>query len=147
MSTRINHHQVNMAAVQSLAGIYQHVTSIDPKLRALVELRVSQINGCAFCVDMHSTQARAEGETQQRLDCLVAWRESPFYTDRERAAFAWAEAVTRIAETHAPDEAYTPLLEHFSEKEIVDLTLIISVMNTWNRLAISLRKEPAPRAQ
>ncbi len=146
MSTRIDHHQVNPAAVQALAATYQHLTTIPKNLRALVELRVSQINGCAFCVDMHSTQARAEGETVQRLDCLVAWRESPFFTPRERAALAWAEALTRVVETHAPDEAYQPLLEHFSEKEIVDLTWIISIMNTWNRLAIGMRKEPAPRS-
>lgn len=120
-------------------------SSIDPLLRYLVELRVSQINGCAFCVDKHSQEAREVGETQQRLDCLVVWREAPFYTDRERAAFEWAETVTLLSETHVPDEAFDAVRKHFSDKEVADLTMIIAVMNAWNRLAVTFRTDPPKR--
>ena len=102
-------------------------------------MRASQINGCAYCLDMHSKDARAAGETEQRLYVLNAWEEAPFYTDRERAALAWTEALTRIAETHAPDEAFEQVREQFNEKEIMDLTLAIGAINTWNRIAIGFR--------
>jgi AhpD family alkylhydroperoxidase len=107
-----------------------------------VKMRASQINGCAFCLDMHSKDARAAGETEQRLYALDAWRETPFFTDRERAALAWTEAVTRVSETHVPDEIYETVRQHFTEKELVDLTLAIVAINGWNRLAISFRSVP-----
>ncbi|CAH9016827.1 carboxymuconolactone decarboxylase family protein [Candidatus Nitrosacidococcus sp. I8] len=139
---RANYYQHNLKAIQALFATNQHIESIDKKLRALVELRISQINGCAYCVDMHAQQAREAGEGQQRLDCLPVWRESHFFTQAECAAFAWAESVTHISTTRTPDEIYQELHQHFSEQEIVDLTLIISMMNMWNRIAISLRRLP-----
>ena len=142
MSERISYYEINKRAVDGFGGLGKHITSIDEKLKALVELRVSQINGCVYCLDLHARQARELGEVQQRLDCLAAWYEYPYFTEREKAAFAWAEAVTHISQTHAPDVVYEQLQEHFSDQEIVDLTLIISFMNTWNRLAIGFRSHP-----
>ncbi|MDQ2798438.1 MAG: carboxymuconolactone decarboxylase family protein [Armatimonadota bacterium] len=145
---RINYGQVAPGAIKALNGLYayhEREGEIEPKLRYLVELRVSQINGCAFCVDKHSEEAREVGETQQRLDCLPVWREVSFFDDRERAALEWAEAVTLIAQSHVPDDVYEQARPHFNEKELVDLTLIVAAMNAWNRLAISFRKAPAPR--
>ena len=129
----------------SAGANYLDTSSIEPKLRRLVELRVSQINGCAYCVDLHSRQLRDLGETEQRIDCLVAWREVPFYDERERAALEWAEAVTRIEDTHAPDSVYEYVAEQFPEKEIVDLTFVIANMNFWNRIAIGFRRLPGKR--
>ncbi|GMV92300.1 MAG: alkyl hydroperoxide reductase AhpD [Candidatus Hydrogenedentota bacterium] len=114
----------------------------DQKLRALVEIRVSQINGCVFCVDKHSKEARALGESQQRLDSVAVWHESPFFTARERAAFEYAESVTHVSQTHVPDGVFDALRDHFSEKEIVDLTVCVSTMNAWNRIAVAFRKMP-----
>ncbi len=145
MIKRLNYLEINSKATNGLAALNKHVASIDKKLRALVELRVSQINGCAYCVDLHSEQAREEGETQQRLDGLVVWPECPFFDDGERAALAWAEAVTRLPDTNAPDNVYEHLKAYFSEQQIVDLTLIISLMNAWNRLAVGLRHLPVAR--
>jgi len=141
---RIPYYEVNKRAVAGFSALSKHLATIDKKLRALVELRVSQINGCVYCLDLHSRQAREAGETQQRLDCLAAWPEYPHFDDRERAAFAWAEAITHISETHAPKHLYDALQAHFTDQEIVDLTLIISFMNTWNRLSISFRDKPEP---
>ena len=146
MGKRIDYYQHNKQAIDLLSAVGKHISSLDPKLKALVELRVSQINGCVYCVDLHSQQARSGGETQQRLDCLVAWEECPFFTDKERAAFAWAESLTHISATHAPDDVYNRLLENFSEKEAVDLTLTVALMNTWNRISIAHRKMPVARA-
>src|SRR5262245_31939496 len=103
---RANYNELNRSAVDALATVGKHVGSIDPKLRALVEIRVSQINGCGYCVDMHTAQARARGETQQRLDCLPVWWECDFFEPAEEAALRWAESLTNISETHAPDEVY-----------------------------------------
>jgi AhpD family alkylhydroperoxidase len=108
----------------------------------LLKMRASQINGCAYCIDMHSKDARALGETEQRLYELDAWRETPFYTDRERAALAWTEALTLVSQTHVPDEVYEEVRKQFNEKEIVDLTLAVAAINSWNRLAIALRAVP-----
>jgi len=146
MIERLNYLEINAKATNGLAAVNKHATSIDNKLRALVELRVSQINGCVYCVDVHASQAMAEGETQQRLDCLAVWRECPFFDESERAALAWAEAVTLLPETNAPDDLYDSLKEHFSEQQIVDLTFIISLMNAWNRLAVGFRHLPDARA-
>jgi len=107
-----------------------------------MRMRSSQINGCAYCIDMHSKDARAAGETEQRLYSLDAWRETPFYTDRERAALAWTEAVTLVSQGHVLDEVYNLVRKQFSEKEIVDLTLAVAEITSWNRIAISLRAVP-----
>ncbi len=145
MIERLDYLTINPKATNALAGVNKQVTSIDRKLRALVELRVSQINGCVFCVDLHASQARAEGETQQRLDCLAVWRECPFFEESEKVALAWAEAVTLLPATNAPDDLYDDLKAHFSEQQIVDLTLIVSLMNAWNRLAVGFRHLPDAR--
>lgn len=116
---------------------------LDGKLRALIETRVSQINGCAYCTDLHSREARERGEKQQRLDSLPVWRESPFFTDAEKTALAWAESVTLIAETHAADTEYEALARYFSKAEIVELSLSIALANFWNRMASGFRKTPA----
>lgn len=121
---------------------YLHQSGLEDSLLNLLRLRVSQVNGCAYCIDMHWKDLRAIGESEQRLYGLDAWRESPYYTDRERAVLAWAEAVTRVAETHVPDEVFENLRRHFSEKQIADLTLAIASINSWNRLNIALRTVP-----
>ena len=146
MSARASYYKLNRPAIDALAEIGKHVGSIDPKLRALVELRASQINGCAYCVDLHSVQARSHGETQQRLDCLPVWWECDFFDDSEQAAFRWAEALTDIAHSHAPDELYQALTAHFSEQQIVDLTLIVATINAWNRIAIGHHTHPPRRS-
>lgn len=112
-------------------------SGLERSLLHLVKLRASQINGCSFCVDMHSREAREEGETEQRLYLVAAWRESPLFTDRERAAFAWTEAVTLISQGGVSDALYAATREHFSEEELVKLTLLVTVINTWNRLSVS----------
>jgi AhpD family alkylhydroperoxidase len=121
---------------------YLHECGLEQSLIELVKMRSSQINGCAYCIEMHSKDARAAGETEQRLYGLSAWRETPFYTDRERAALAWTESLTLISTNGVPDELYEPTLQHFSEQELVNLTLVVTTINTWNRLAISFRSEP-----
>jgi len=149
MSLRIPYHKIAPEGLKALAATrpYFATTAIEPKLKALVELRVSQINGCSYCVDLHSQEARQAGETQQRLDCLPVWKETSFYDDRERAALAWAESVTLVSQTGIPDEPYEEARKHFSEKDLVDLTLVIAVMNAWNRMAISFRQGPAARKE
>jgi AhpD family alkylhydroperoxidase len=121
---------------------YVDHSGLDHRLLELVKMRASQINGCAFCLDMHSKDARAMGETEQRLYALNAWREAPFYTDQERAALEWTEAITLIAETHAPDEVYDRVKQHFTPEELANLTLAITTINSWNRLAIAFRAVP-----
>ena len=116
----------------------------DHKFTHLLKLRASQINGCAFCIDMHSIDARAEGETEQRLYALNAWRETAFFTERERAGLAYVEAITQVSQTHVPDAVYDEARRHFSEKEVFDLTFIASTINAWNRIAIAART-PAGR--
>jgi AhpD family alkylhydroperoxidase len=142
MYERLNFRELNTKATNMLSAASKHLSSIDAKLRALVELRVSQINGCVFCVDLHTKEALEEGVTQKRLDQVVVWHESILFTDAERAAFAWAESVTDIAETHAPDPVFEALKEHYSEQQIVDLTFIISTMNMWNRMSAAMRRLP-----
>jgi AhpD family alkylhydroperoxidase len=121
---------------------YVHKSGIEPQLLHLIRMRASQINGCAYCLDMHSKDARAEGESEQRLYLLDAWRETTLYTARERAALAWTEALTLIAETHAPDAVYDEVSKEFSDDEIATLTLAIVAINGWNRLCISFRVLP-----
>ena len=112
---------------------------LDPKLFELVKIRASQINGCAYCLDMHTKDARAAGETEQRIYALSAWRETPFFTDRERAALEWTESLTRVADTHVPDDVYERASSLFTEAELVALTFGVIVINSWNRLSVSFR--------
>ncbi len=142
MIERLDYVTINSAAIASMAQAKTHVALLDARLKAVVELRVSQINGCAYCVDLHTREARAAGEGQQRLDCLTVWRECGFFDAREMAALDWAEAVTRVADQGAPEELFAALKLHFSDAEIVDLTLAIAQMNAWNRLAISFGHVP-----
>lgn len=145
MIERLDYVSINGPAIASMAKAKNNMPSIDEKLRAMIELRVSQINGCVYCVDLHATQARAAGETQQRLDCLTVWREGSLFDEREKAAFAWAESVTLISDHGAPKSQFDALSTHFSDEQIVDLTLIIAQMNAWNRLAISFGHLPELR--
>lgn len=144
MSTRIDISKVAPGAFRAMFGLEKHVreSGLDSSLLHLVKMRASQINGCAYCLDMHSKDARAAGETEQRLYVLDAWREAPFYTERERAALEWTEALTLVAENHVPDEIYDKVRQHFSEQELVDLSLAVVAINGWNRLSISFRAEP-----
>jgi AhpD family alkylhydroperoxidase len=138
-----------MKAMYGLGRVIKD-SGLEPLLLELVKLRASQINGCAYCVDMHTKDARVMGETEQRLYGLVVWRETPFYTERERAALLWTESLTLISETHVPTEVYDEVRQHFSEAEMVNLTLAIVQINGWNRFAIAFRDvpgtyEPKPR--
>ena len=144
MQQRINYKEIAPDGYKTMAGLEQYArrSGLESSLLELVKTRASQINGCAFCLDMHTKDARAAGETEQRLYTLSAWHETPFFTDRERAALAWTEAVTKVADTHVPDEVYELARKHFSEKELVDLTLAIVAINGWNRLAIAFRTVP-----
>ena len=143
MEQRINAMEKAQGALQAMfsLGKYLAKCSIEKPLQHLIEYRVSQINGCAYCLDMHSKDLRAAGETEQRLFVLDAWREAPFYTDRERAALTWAEAVTLVTEGHVPDEVYEEAKKQFSEQELIDLTLAVTTINSWNRLNIAFRTE------
>lgn len=143
MTQRLNFSQASPGGFKALRGLQEHVEGcgLEHSLLELVKMRASQINGCGFCLDMHSKDARAAGESEQRLYLLDAWRESPFYTDRERTALAWAEALTRISESEISDCLYDKAREQFSEQELVDLSLAIIAINGWNRLAIPFRSE------
>ncbi len=144
MTQRLNYVKASPGGFKAMRVLQQHVDDcgLDRKLLELVKMRASQINGCAYCLDMHSKDARAAGETEQRLYLLNAWRESPFYSDRERAALAWTEALTRISDGEVSDELYAEVRKHFSEPELVDLSFAIIAINGWNRLAIPFRSEP-----
>jgi AhpD family alkylhydroperoxidase len=144
MQPRIDYSKFATEAQKSMFGLEKYLATcgLDHKLLHLLKLRASQINGCAFCIDMHSKDARALGETEQRLYALDAWRETPFYTGKERAALAWIEAVTLVSETHVPDDLFEEVKSHFTEKEIVDLTILAATINMWNRLAIATRAVP-----
>jgi AhpD family alkylhydroperoxidase len=145
MNQRIDFYTASKDALNAMIALEKSTSKLglEPKLLDLVKLRASQINGCAFCVDLHTSDARKAGESERRLYAVSVWRETPFFTERERAALAWTEAITRVSETHAPDEDYELLRAHFSEKEMVDLTLAIVTINGWNRLAIGFRKMPS----
>ena len=144
MNPRINMFDVNPKAIQTMMAMQAYVngSGLEARLLHLVKLRASQVNGCAYCTDMHTKDARAEGETEQRLYALGAWRETPLYDARERAALAWTEAVTLITEGHVPDHEFLAVREQFSEEELVDLTLAITTSNAWNRLCVSFRAVP-----
>src|SRR3954465_8307327 len=154
MEARLNYVKLAPEAYRALSGLGTYLASsgLEHNLLELVKIRASQINGCAFCIDMHTKDARAAGETEQRIYALSAWRETPFFTDRERAALAWTEAVTRIGEGGVPDALYEEARQHFDEKELADLTWAVAAINAWNRMAISFRAvpgtyKPAHRAQ
>src|SRR6201996_5852803 len=145
MQARLEVRRVSPAAYQAMLGLDNFVrkqSKLEPALIQLVKVRASQINGCAYCIDMHSKDARAEGETEQRLYTLSAWEETPFFTDRERAALALAEAITLVREGHVPDAVYEKVKKSFSQEELVNLTLAIIAINGWNRLAITFRFVP-----
>ena len=145
MQPRIDAQKVSTAAIQAMLGLEMFVrksSKLEHSLIELVKMRASQINGCAYCLDMHSKDARAAGETEQRLYALNAWRETPFFTDRERAALAWTEAVTLVAQDHVPDAVYEETRQRFSEEEMVNLTMAIVAINGWNRLSIAFRAVP-----
>jgi AhpD family alkylhydroperoxidase len=143
MKSRIDYRKASPGALKAMLDIeaYLAKSGIERALLHLVKMRASQINGCAYCLDMHSKDARSEGETEQRLYALDAWRETPFYSARERAALAWTESLTLIAKTHAPDDVYNEARAQFSESELTDLTLAIVAINGWNRIAIGFRVE------
>ena len=144
MEPRIDYDKVAPGVSQAMRTLESYVKQcgLEPMLLELVRVRASQINGCAYCIDMHTKDARAVSETEQRLYELNAWRETPFYSERERAALAWTEAVTLVAEGHVPDDVYELARQHFTDKELVDLTLAVVAINGWNRLAISFRTVP-----
>ncbi|MGF7179555.1 carboxymuconolactone decarboxylase family protein [Tunturiibacter psychrotolerans] len=145
MKARIEPDKASPAAYQAMIGLEMFVSKsskLEPSLLELVKMRASQINGCAYCLDMHSKDARAKGESEQRLYALNAWRETPFFTDREQAALAWAEALTLVSVDHVPDAVYERAKQQFSEEELVNLTLAVIAINGWNRIAISFRMVP-----
>jgi AhpD family alkylhydroperoxidase len=141
MEPRIDYRQVSPGALGAMFGLERYVreSGMEHSLLELVKLRVSQINGCAYCVDMHSKDARAAGETEQRLYAVPVWRETPFFTPRERAALAWTESVTDLGRTGVPDDVFQEARQHFSEEEMVNLTMAVVAINGWNRLAVSFR--------
>ena len=141
MKPRMNYYQAAPDTIKALIGVEDVIkaSGLEQSLIELVKTRASQINGCAYCIYMHTTDARKHGETEQRLYLLDAWRESPLYSDRERAALAWTEALTLISETHAPDADYEAMRSQFSEAEAVNLTMLIAAINAWNRVAIGFR--------
>ncbi|WNC91434.1 carboxymuconolactone decarboxylase family protein [Paraburkholderia sp. FT54] len=145
MEQRLDFYKANPAAIKALIGVEERIgkSALEKSLTELVRLRASQINGCAYCVDMHTTDARKGGETERRLATVVVWRETPFFTDRERAALEWTEALTLVSHDHVPDAVWEAVRPHFSDEELVDLTLLLSAINAWNRFAISFRKLPA----
>jgi AhpD family alkylhydroperoxidase len=149
MKPRMNFYQAAPETIKALSALETLLqgSGLEQSLIELVKTRASQINGCAFCINMHTQDARKHGETEQRLYLLNAWHEAPVYTDRERAALAWTEAVTLISETHAPNDIYDEVRKHFSETETVNLTTLIGTINMWNRLAIAFRAVPPVKAK
>jgi AhpD family alkylhydroperoxidase len=144
MEARFNYVKAAPGVFKVMLGLgeYLRESGLEESLLLLVDLRASQINGCAYCLDMHWKDLRASGEGEQRLYSLDAWRESPFYTDRERAALEWTEALTLVTDGHVPDEVYEKVRPHFNEKELSDLTLAVVTINGWNRLNIAARTVP-----
>src|SRR6476661_1372496 len=144
MKARMNYGKVAPGAIKAIQGLeaYNRGCSIEPQLRELVKLRASQINGCAYCVDMHSLDARALGETEQRLYALPVWQDTPFFSERERAALLWAEQLTLLAVDHVPDAVYEQVRPHFTDEELADLTMVIATINVWNRFGVGFRSVP-----
>lgn len=144
---RLNYAAVAPEATKALAGVNAALlrAGLDRRLMDLLFLRVSQINGCSYCVDLHARDLRQAGESNERLDGLAGWRESPYFTDPEKAALEWAEALTRVEGTHAPDTAYEPLARYFDDKQVANITYAIALMNAWNRVAIGFQQGPERR--
>jgi AhpD family alkylhydroperoxidase len=144
MEPRLNFYKAGPEAMKAMTGLEQAIakSGLEKPLVELVRLRASQINGCAYCVDLHVSDARKGGETERRLATVSVWRETPFFSDRERAALEWTEAVTLVAADHVPDAVWDRVKPHFTPEEIVNLTLLVSTINAWNRFAISFRKMP-----
>lgn len=145
MKARLDVRRASPDAYDAMVGVESAIwrsSTLERRLIELVKIRASQINSCAYCIDMHAKLARAAGETEQRLYALPAWRETPFFTDRERAALAWAEAVTLISEGPVSDATFDDATRHFSERELVDLTLVCVAINGWNRLSVPFRTVP-----
>ena len=142
MEQRLDFYKASPDAMKALIALEGALArlGLDPGLADLVKLRASQINGCAYCVDLHASDLRKRGETERRLHALAVWRDTPLFSARERAALGWTEALTLLAQTHAPAADYAALREHFSEREMVDLTVAIGTINTWNRLSVGFRK-------
>ena len=144
MEARMDYAKAAPGAMRAMHGLETYLAKcgIEPDLQDLVKLRASQLNGCAYCVDMHSLDARARGETEQRLYALPVWRETPFFSERERAALLWTEKLTLIAFDQVPDAVYEQVRPHFTDEELANLTLAIATINAWNRFGISFRDEP-----
>ena len=143
MEPRLNFYKASPNAMKAMRGVEQHIgqSGLEKSLIHLVKLRASQINGCAYCVDMHTAEARKDGESERRLATTIVWHEAPFFSDRERAALEWTEVLTRVEQTHAPDEVWERVKPYFTPEELVDLTLLIGAINTWNRIAIGFRAQ------
>jgi len=146
---RLDYRQVAPEAVQAMRELEAYVksTGLEPPLLELVKIRASQLNGCAYCIDLHTRNARAAGEAERRIYALSTWQETPFFSARERAALAWAEAVTLLAEGGVPDDVYEEARRHFTDRELVDLTMAVVAINGWNRLAVAFRLPPEGRSE
>jgi AhpD family alkylhydroperoxidase len=144
MSSRLNYPKIAPVPYEAMMGLgsYLEHCGLDSKLMHMVRLRCSQINGCAYCVDMHSRDARLAGEPERRVHSVAVWEESPLFDEKEKAAFAWAESLTHLSETHAPDAVWERVRAHFNEKELADLTWLVASINAWNRLGVGLRSQP-----
>lgn len=144
MSLRVDYRRVGAKALEALMGVEQYLgkTGLDPKLRGLIYLRASQINGCAFCVNMHYGELKKAGVPDAHINLVSVWRESPCFNEKERAVLAWTETVTRLSETHVPDAEFERVRAQFTDAELVDMTVSIAQINVWNRLAVSFRAEP-----
>jgi AhpD family alkylhydroperoxidase len=145
MNQRLDFYKSSPDAIKAMIGLEQRIgkSSLEKGLVELVRLRASQINGCAYCMDMHTTDARKGGEDDRRLATISAWRETPFFSERERAALAWTESLTLVSSDHVPDDVWQAVQPHFTEEEITDLTLLVVAINGWNRFSIAFRKMPA----
>lgn len=145
MQQRLDFYKASPAAIKAVMGLEEQIgkSGLEQSLVELVRLRASQINGCAYCVDLHTRDARKLGEDDRRLATLSVWHETPFFTERERAALAWTEAVTLVSQDHVPDAVWEAVRPHFEDAELVNLTLLVNAINTWNRFAIAFRKMPA----
>jgi len=144
MQSRLDFYKASPSGTRAMIALEQAVSQsgIEKPLMELVRLRASQINGCAFCVDMHTTDARKGGETERRLASVVVWREAPFFSERERAALEWTEALTLVAQTHVPDAVWEAVRPHFTDQELADLTMLVIAINGWNRISVGFRKIP-----
>ncbi|MEM4990539.1 carboxymuconolactone decarboxylase family protein [Collimonas sp. H4R21] len=144
MQNRLDFYSAGKDAIKALIGVENQINkgSLDILLKELVRLRASQINGCAFCLDMHVTDARKAGESERRMATVAAWRETPFFSERERAALEWTESLTLVSQNHVPDAVWEAVRPHFTDTELVELTLLVTSINSWNRFAIAFRKMP-----